>query len=407
MRPSTTRHRVGENIRVPTHDSWIAAEDAAIRTRYAEGAGACPEICSTRYPPFARSRSTMIAKMTVSASGSTAHVGSTALAPCVSLIQPMTGPEIAVEMLPDAPKSGRHVPHHRGCRLTEKIEAESRQWSGDCDEQRRRHGVRDAAEELPHHIHDAVHPDEQDDARVRGALRHFVEDVGVPLTRSELGRRRQPHRQPDDEEERPPHFAEHPGERDAGSGAFGRREGASCEHHRIGDGRHEHQEHLGLPAETDLGEPVGQQATDDDAAGKPGVKGDEARGLVVRIQGGDERVDERLDQPVGDADDEGGRKKRHEVRRKYREQDAADVACGGERGQPAHAERVDQRSAEQNREAKAPERGPGDPSDFDLAQTEHRFEIAHDVAADGERHGGGDERDAAGAEEMGRHGGRL
>src|SRR6187399_772993 len=45
----------------------------------------------------------MIAKMTVSASGSTAHVGSTALAPCVALIQPITGPEIAVEMLPDAP----------------------------------------------------------------------------------------------------------------------------------------------------------------------------------------------------------------------------------------------------------------------------------------------------------------
>ena len=127
----------------------------------------------------------------------------------------------------------------------------------------------------------------------------------------------------------------------------------------------------------------------------------------MRVQGGDERIDERLDQPVGDADDERRRKERREVRREDREQVPPMWPAAASVASVRMPSASTERAAEQDREAEAPERGAGNPSDFDLAQAEHRFEVAHDVAADGKRHGGGDERDAAGAEEMGRHRGGL
>ena len=65
----------------------------------------------------------------------------------------------------------------------------------------------------------------------------------------------------------------------------------------------------------------------------------------------------------------------------------------------AHAEEVAERAADEDRQAEAPERRARDPADVGLVQVEERLEVAHDVAADGERHRGGDERDATGREE--------
>ena len=47
--------------------------------------------------------------------------------------------------------------------------------------------MRDAAAELPQQIHDAVHPDEHENAGPRLAVHHVVEDVRVPLPGPELG----------------------------------------------------------------------------------------------------------------------------------------------------------------------------------------------------------------------------
>ena len=234
-----------------------------------------------------------------------------------------------------------------------------------------------------------------------------------PLTWTELGRRREPHADPDDDEQRAQDLLEHVAERDSGSGAFGLRERLTGEQERVAHRRDEHQQHLGLPAGVrreggrgvpGLREQEAQDAADDNAAGEPGVKRDEPARLVAGIHRGDERIHGRFDETVGDADDERGRKEDGEIRRHDRGQGPTDVADGGEPEQRAHAEEIAERSAQQDGEAEAPERGAGDPADVGFAQREQLFEVAHDVAANRERHGRRDERHAARAEQPLRRG---
>src|SRR2546427_125907 len=72
-------------------------------------------------------------------------------------------------------------------------------------------------------------------------------------------------------------------------------------------------------------------------------------------------------------------------------------ACQPE--QRTHSEEIAERSAEQDREAEAPERGTGDPADVGFAQREEPLEITHNVTANRERHGRRDEGYAARAEQ--------
>ena len=284
---------------------------------------------------------------------------------------------------------------------------------GGGDERDRRDAMRGAAEELPHQIHDAVHPDEHEDAGLRRALHHVIENVAHPLAWTELGRRREPHADPDDDEQRAQDLLEHVAERDSGSGAFGLRERLTGEQERVPDRRDEHQQHLGLPAGVrrergrvvpGLREQEAQDPADDNAAGEPGVERDEPARLVAGIHRRHEWIHGRFDEAVGDADDERGRKEDGEIRRHDRGNGPADVADGGEPEQRAHAEEIAERSAQQDGEAKAPERGAGNPADVGFAQREQPFEVAHDVAANRERHGRRDERHAARAEQPLRRG---
>ena len=53
----------------------------------------------------------------------------------------------------------------------------------------------------------------------------------------------------------------------------------------------------------------------------------------------------------------------------------------------------------EDRQPEAPERRAQNPAHLDVVEGEEALDVAHDVAPDGKRHGGGDERDAAGEEE--------
>src|SRR5262245_18703037 len=66
----------------------------------------------------------------------------------------------------------------------------------------------------------------------------------------------------------------------------------------------------------------------------------------------------------------------------------------GQTCQRRHAERIDEWPTEQNREAEAPERRTRNPPDVGGGQPERTLEVAHDVAADRERHGSGDQCNA-------------
>ena len=135
------------------------------------------------------------------------------------------------------------------------------------------------------------------------------------------------------------------------------------------------------------------------------MKRDEAACFVLRVDRGDERVDRRLDEAVGNANREGGGKQHQEVRRRDRGDGAGNVTGCGKPQQRAHSQQIAQRPAQQDGKAEPPERGAGDPPDVGLAEPELALEIAHDVAANGKRHRGCDERYAAGDEQPARRGG--
>jgi hypothetical protein len=181
--------------------------------------------------------------------------------------------------------------------------------------------------------------------------------------------------------------------------ALGRRELLSPEEQPIDDGRDENDGHLHLPIELALRERVGGEAADDDAAGEPDVERVELLGLAVGVDGRRQRVDRRLDEAVGQSDGERPGEQHPEAAREDGHRHADDVRQESERHQPAHAEHVHELTAEEDREREAPEGGADDPAHLLLAQAELVAERVHDVAADGEGHGGGDERDATCQEE--------
>ena len=73
--------------------------------------------------------------------------------------------------------------------------------------------------------------------------------------------------------------------------------------------------------------------------------------------------------------------------------------AGREAEDRAHPEHVAERPADEDRQPEAPERRAQNPADLDVVEGEEALDVAHDVAANGERHGRGDERNAAGEEE--------
>ncbi len=246
--------------------------------------------------------------------------------------------------------------------------------------------------------HQAVDPDEDEDAS-RGQARGGGQEVGDPLVRRELGGRGQDHAEDEDEEEGPSHRLVHPRRAHALLDALGGRELLAEEQRAVEDGRHQDEAHLHLPARVHHGEEVGHEAADDDPAREPHVEEVQLLRLAVGIDGGGQGVDEGFDQPVAQADAEGPREQHPESRREDREGDSQHVHEEREQGDPLHPQEVHELPADEDREGEAVGPGPGRLPQVFVAEGEGRPQVPQDVAADRERHRGGDQGHAAGHEQ--------
>jgi hypothetical protein len=252
--------------------------------------------------------------------------------------------------------------------------------------------------ELSHQIHQTVDPHDDEDAGLRRAPHNPIEDGRDPASGTELRGGRQPHRRPDHEKQRASDLAEHVAERYAGGLALCFREFLSCHHCRVDDRGHQQQECLGLPVQPELREHKREDATDHDPAWKPRVQANEPAGLVVGVDSRDQRIDRCLDEAVGNADNDGRSEEHREARRDDGQERAGNVAERRDPNDGPHAKHIAERTANQDRQAEAPERRTEDPPDLHIVEREQTLDVAHDVPADREGHGGGDQGEATGGE---------
>ncbi len=180
--------------------------------------------------------------------------------------------------------------------------------------------------------------------------------------------------------------------------AFGGRKLFAEEERRVGERGYEHQQHLRLPAKAQVREGIAQHPADNDATGEPCVQGNQARGFVSLVEGGDQGIDAGLDEAVGGANEKRGGEECREVLGKSGQKHACDMPDCSELEEAADSKSVAQGAAKEDRESEAPECSAADPADLCFVQREDVLEVAHDVSADGEGHGGGDECDAARSE---------
>ena len=144
--------------------------------------------------------------------------------------------------------------------------------------------------------------------------------------------------------------------------------------------RYEQQPDHELPAQSpDVHHQITEDRTSHDAGGPPEVEAVKHLYLAVRVGAGDERVADRFDHAVAEAHEHGCGKQRFEIRRHQRRDDAGEVQQECEQHPPAHAEKVDDRAADDHRERESPERRHERVADLfeseaDAFGPEHRLE---------------------------------
>jgi hypothetical protein len=204
---------------------------------------------------------------------------------------------------------------------------------------------------------------------------------------------------------------------DARGHALGDRELLREHHHAVGDDRQEDQGHLPFPADRAADRladhPVvahgdRQDAAEDQAAGPSGVQDVQPLGLGVREEGGDDRVDHRLDRPVAQGHDERADVEDpvapdpHPLAQglgEEEDQGGGQVADEGEGHRLAVADPVDDQAEQDDADGERPEPDAEDLALLGLGQAEVALPLVHDQGADDEGEGGGDQGDEAGPEE--------
>ena len=157
--------------------------------------------------------------------------------------------------------------------------------------------MRDAAAERPQQEHQAGGVDQEQHAlQLRHQRAHHRRE---PLVGPELGRRGHPHADEEEQEERLGGLRPHLAGGDVGGDALGRGYGHRHRHHQV-DGRgHQDGCQLDLPAGVErLGHRDREQPADDHAARPPGVEHVEPLGLLIAVDGRDQRIDDAFDQPL-------------------------------------------------------------------------------------------------------------